>query len=104
LWGDKGEFKFFNDATAEGNAVPIEMEVTSILMEGTRRSDEWSRIKKVFPSPNVIVKIIPENLNRDVLEDPVFNRVIQLLENPRRIADLCLAFHSSDFAVYKNTF
>ncbi len=104
LWGDKGEFKFFNDATAEGNAVPIEMEVTSILMEGTRRSDEWSRIKKVFPSPNVIVKIIPENLNRDVLEDPVFNRVIQLLENPRRIADLCLAFHSSDFAVYKTLF
>jgi tetratricopeptide (TPR) repeat protein len=104
VWGDKGEFKFFNDATAEGNAVPIEMEVTSILMEGTRRSDEWSRIKKVFPSQNVIVKIIPENLNRDVLEDPVYNRVIQLLENPRRIADLCLAFHSSDFAVYKTLF
>ncbi len=104
VWGDKGEFKFFNDATAEGNAVPIEMEVTSILMEGTRRSDEWLRIKKVFPSQNVIVKIIPENLNRDVLEDPVYNRVIQLLENPRRIADLCLAFHSSDFAVYKTLF
>lgn len=104
VWGEKGDFKFFNDATAEGNAVPIEMEVTSILMEGTRRSDEWERIKNVFPSPNVIVKINPSNLTKEILDDPVFNRVIQLLENPRRVADLCLAFHSSDFAVYKTLF
>lgn len=104
LWDDRGEFKFFNDARGEGNAVPIEMEVTSILMEGTRRSDEWARIKKVFPNANVIVKVITDNLTKEILDDPVFNRVIQLLESPRRILDLCLAFHSNDFAVFKTLF
>ncbi len=104
LWGEKGEFKFFNDATGEGNAVPIEMEVTSILMEGTRRSDEWERIRKVFPNSSVIVKVSADNLTKEVLDDPVFNRVVQILESPRRIADVCLAFHSNDFAVYKTLF
>lgn len=104
LWDDRGEFKFFNDARGEGNAVPIEMEVTSILMEGTRRADEWARIKKVFPNANVIVKVITDNLTKEILDDPVFNRVIQLLESPRRILDLCLAFHSNDFAVFKTLF
>jgi hypothetical protein len=104
LWDEKGEFKFFNDATAEGSHVPIEMEVTSILMEGTRRSDEWARIRNVFSSSNAIVRIIPDNLTRQVLADPVYNRVIQLLELPRRIEDVCLSFHSGDFAVYKTLF
>ncbi len=104
LWDDKGEFKFFNDATAEGNNVPIEMEVTSILMEGTRRSDEWARIRVVFPNSNTIVKIVPDHLTKEILEDPVYNRVIQLLELPRRIEDVCLSFHSGDFAVYKTLF
>lgn len=104
LWDDRGEFKFFNDAVAEGSHVPIEMEVTSILMEGTRRSDEWGRIRVVFPNSNTIVKIIPDNLTREILEDPVYNRVIQLLELPRRIEDVCLSFHSGDFAVYKTLF
>jgi hypothetical protein len=104
LWDETGEFKFFNDATAEGSHVPIEMEVTSILMEGTRRSDEWARIRKVFSSSNAIVKIIADNLTKQILEDPVYNRVIQLLELPRRIEDVCLSFHSGDFAVYKTLF
>jgi hypothetical protein len=104
LWDDRGEFKFFNDATAEGTHVPIQMEVTSILMEGTRRSDEWARIRKVFPNTGTVVRIVPDNLTKSVLEDPVYNRVIQLLELPRRIEDVCLSFHSGDFAVYKTLF
>lgn len=104
LWEDKGEFKFFNDVLGEGQAVPIEMEVTSILMEGTRRSDEWGRIRKVFPNSSVIVKVSIDNITKEVLDDPVFNRIVQLLESPKRVADVCLSFHSSDFAVYKTLF
>jgi hypothetical protein len=103
LW-DEGTFKFFNDAAAQETHVPIQMDVTSILMEGTRRSDEWARIRNIFPSSGVVLKIIPEALTRSILSDPLYNRMVQLLESPRRISDLCLLFHASDFAVSKTLY
>jgi len=80
------------------------MDVTSIFMEGTRRSDEWARIRKVFPSGESMIRIVHENLTRSILQDPLYNRLIQLMEAPRRIGDLCLLFHASDFAVNKTLF
>ncbi len=103
LW-DVGGFKFFNDAPAQDTHVAIQMDVTSILMEGTRRSDEWARIRNIFPSSEVVLKILPDALTRSILSDPLYNRMVQLLEVPRRISDLCLMFHASDFAVSKTLY
>lgn len=103
LW-EQGDFKFFNDVPAQGNHVPIEMDVTSILMEGTRRADEWARIRKVIPSLETIVTIAPQRLTREILSDPLYNRMVQLLESPRRVSDLCLLFHANDFAVNKTLY
>ena len=103
LW-DEGAFKFYTDAQAQENNVAIEMDVTSVLMEGTRRSDEWARIRKVFPSSDAVIRIVPEALTRSIVADPLYNRIIQLLEIPRRISDLCLLFHASDYGVNKTLY
>ncbi len=103
LW-DEGSFKFYNDAPAQETHVAIEMDVTSILMEGTRRSDEWARIRNIFPSSEAVLRILPEVLTRSILSDPLYNRMVQLLESPKRISDLCLMFHASDFAVSKTLY
>jgi len=103
LW-DEGTFKFYNDAPAQESHVLIQMDVTSILMEGTRRSDEWARIRNIFPSSEAVLRILPDALTRSILSDPLYNRMVQLLESPRRISDLCLMFHASDFAVSKTLY
>jgi tetratricopeptide (TPR) repeat protein len=103
LW-ENGAFKFYSDAQAQENNVPIEMDVTSVLMEGTRRSDEWARIRSVFPSSEAVIRIVPEALTRGIVSDPLYNRMIQLLEIPRRISDLCLLFHASDYGVNKTLY
>ena len=103
LW-EKGDFKFYNDAGATEAHVPIEMDVTSILMEGTRRADEWGRIRQVFPSAQAVIRILSENLTRAIVQDPLYNRMVQLLESPRRVSDLCLLFHANDFAVNKTLY
>ncbi len=103
LW-EEGSFKFYNDAPAQETHVAIEMDVTSIMMEGTRRSDEWARIRNIFPSSEAVLRILPEALTRSILSDPLYNRMVQLLESPRRISDLCLMFHASDFAVSKTLY
>jgi len=83
LW-DEGTFKFYNDAPAQESHVLIQMDVTSILMEGTRRADEWARIRNIFPSSEAVLRILPETLTRSILSDPLYNRMVQLLESPRR--------------------
>ena len=103
LW-DEGYFKFFSEAPAQERHVPIEMDLTTLMLEGSRRSDEWARIRQVFPSSDTAVQVVPEKLTKYLLEEPVYNRMIQLLEMPRRIADLCLMFHASDYAVSKVLF
>ncbi len=103
LW-QAGTFKFYNDAPAQDSHVAIRMDVTSILMEGTRRADEWGRIRKIFPTPQTVLRILPENLTRSILSDPLYNRMVQLLDAPRRISDLSLMFHASDFAVSKTLY
>lgn len=79
LW-EQGNFKFYNDAPAQESHVPIEMDVTSILMEGTRRADEWARIRNVFPSSEVVLQVITDGLTRSILSDPLYNRMVQLLD------------------------
>jgi hypothetical protein len=103
LW-ETGTFKFYGDGQAQENNVSIEMDVTSVLMEGTRRSDEWARIRNVFPSSDAVIRIVPEALTRSIVADPLYNRIIQLLEVPRRISDLCLMFHASDYGVNKTLY
>jgi tetratricopeptide (TPR) repeat protein len=103
LW-EQGAFKFYNDAPAQDGHVAIEMDVTSILMEGTRRADEWARIRRVFPTSAAVIRINAEGLTRAILADPLYNRMIQLMETPRRISDLCLMFHASDFAVNRTLY
>jgi tetratricopeptide (TPR) repeat protein len=103
LW-EEGAFKFYNDAPAQESHVQIQMDVTSILMEGSRRSDEWARIRHIFPSSEAVLRIVPEGLTKSILADPLYNRMVQLLESPRRISDLCLMFHASDFAVSKTLY
>ena len=103
LWGD-GYFKFYSEAPVQERHVPIEMDLTTLMLEGSRRADEWSRIRRVFPSSDTAVCVNPENLTRDLLGEPAYNRMIQLLEVPRRISDVCLMFHASDYAVSKVLF
>jgi tetratricopeptide (TPR) repeat protein len=103
LW-DEGYFKFFAEAPVQERHVPIEMDLTTLMLEGHRRADEWQRIRAVFPSSETAVRVIPDRLTRDLLQEPVYNRMIQLLEVPRRITDVCLMFHLSDYAVSKTLF
>src|SRR3954466_1516044 len=44
LWND-GDFYFVEDELPKNEMIPLQVDVTGIVMEGTRRFDEWSRIR-----------------------------------------------------------
>ncbi|HEY8849037.1 MAG TPA: DUF4388 domain-containing protein, partial [Thermoanaerobaculia bacterium] len=53
LWQD-AEFHFIDDELPTMEMVPLQVDVTGIIMEGTRRVDEWTRIREVVPNDTVV--------------------------------------------------
>src|SRR4051812_41894466 len=49
LWRE-GEFHFIDDQLPTMEMIPLQVDVTGIIMEGTRRFDEWLRIRELIPN------------------------------------------------------
>ena len=54
LW-DEGEFTFYADEFINRIFVRISLDPQSMIFEGVLRRDEWERMRKVFPSNNVVL-------------------------------------------------
>jgi hypothetical protein len=97
LW-ERGEFHFVDGELPEMQGVPLKIEVTGLIMEGTRRVDEWPRIRKVIPH-NAIVPAIVKPLSEDAELDEVETMIVRAVDGKRSIAEIVLESRSSSFAV-----
>lgn len=97
LWSE-GDFRFLDDELPQMEMVPLRIDVTGIIMEGTRRVDEWPRLREVIPDDSVvpaIVKPLPGDLDLNDAEQ----RVVEAIDGRRTIADIVLESRSSSFLV-----
>ncbi|MFC1475292.1 DUF4388 domain-containing protein [Candidatus Zixiibacteriota bacterium] len=86
----EGDF-FFHEGDAPKNApFLIELSTMNVIMEGTRRIDEWLEIQKVLPSDNVILSIVSSpQLNRDEIKLSIEEfRIMSLINGERTVHDL----------------
>ncbi len=102
LWAD-GEFTFEDDALPESIPVFLPLDLTGVILEGARRSDEWRRIHEVFPSrlstfeadTNAIAKA------KDLSEED--QRVLELVERGMNMAEIALELHSRKLVAVKDS-
>jgi Domain of unknown function (DUF4388) len=96
LWHD-ADFHFIDDELLTMEMIPLQVDVTGIIMEGTRRVDEWTRIREVVPN-DTIVPIIARTIdNKDL--DEVQRTIANAIDGHRTIADIVLESRSSTFIV-----
>jgi hypothetical protein len=96
LWRD-GEFQFLDDELPQVEMVPLQVDVTGIIMEGTRRVDEWMRIRELIPNENqvpTLQKPIPQEQLADVQK-----KIATAIDGRRTIAEIVLESRSSAFVV-----
>ena len=55
-WKD-GDFKFIEGKAPPAETIQTEMNPMNIIMEGTRRIDEWEELKKILPADNVMLEL-----------------------------------------------
>ena len=96
LWND-GDFYFVDDELPQMEMIPLQVDVTGIIMEGPRRVDEWARIREIVPNEAVIPDMTKE-VDYSELEE-VEEPIVRAIDGKRTIADLVLESRSSAFTV-----
>jgi hypothetical protein len=99
---------FFSFEERTRGEMSVESRVTvsteSLLMEGARRFDEWSRIADVIPNVDIVPELAPIDPERDgsMLDLlPHEWQVLSLIDGTRALRDIALAIPRDEFDVAK---
>ena len=83
---DEGAFEFFDSDLPSENMVRMELDVQWIVLEGTRRTDEWKRIQAIIPSP-LCVPVTVTDLSRLEIEE--FDRsILAWIDDDRTVEEI----------------
>src|SRR5436309_791329 len=96
LWPE-GDFHFLDDELPAIDTIPLQVDVTAIIMEGSRRVDEWTRIREVIPNA-AMVPIESRTIDISDLDD-VAKTVVKAMDGKRTIAEIELEARASPFVV-----
>lgn len=99
MW-DEGDFNFIEDCLPDTKFIPLQIDVTRIIMEGLQRADEWSQIREHVPRLECIPvrtadATVPGNL--DDKEKAIFD----LVDGRRNVRDLAFLMRSREFSTAK---
>jgi hypothetical protein len=98
LW-QEGDFGFVDDDLPSYEMVPLQVDITGIIMEGHRRLDEWGRIRELV-SDKRKVPVVEKQIDTSPLPEPQ-KLIIQAINGHRSIEELMLESRSSEFNVSK---
>jgi len=102
LWRD-GEFQFIDDELPPYEMIPLQVDVTGIIMEGTRRVDEWARMRELILD-ELLVPVIEHPIADDAGRDDADRTIIGAIDGRRTIAEIILESRSSAFRVAETLF
>ena len=95
---DEGDFEFFdNDLPAE-TMIRMQLDVQGLVLEGTRRVDEWSRLREVIPS-NLCVPVTVADLDQVPDIDEIDRQILAWIDDDRTIDEISTEAQISLFQV-----
>jgi hypothetical protein len=95
----EGTFRFVLTDDAHAERVVLKTSVSNIIMEGSRRLDEWNRIRATFASDEV--RLAPASVGDSTLAQlsPVEIDVLDAVDGQRTIADIVSVVEHDQFSV-----
>jgi hypothetical protein len=101
LWNE-GEFSFADGELPEMEMIPLDIDIAAIIMEGTRRVDEWRRIRELVPT-RAMIPVIERPIDLSALRE-VQRTILQAVNGRRAVEDIILESRSSYFVVAKTIY
>jgi len=97
-WQD-GTFVFEERQLTEAEQLVEPFPISSLLLEGARRIDEWSRIRKVIPHDSVVLRRLHDDDITISGWTPIQVNVWFKLANPSSIKELIKTINESEFNI-----
>jgi len=94
----EGDFHFLDHELPEETMIRMQLDVQWIVLEGSRRLDEWNHLREAFPSPLTIpVSVVDLAQIEDAEETDM--RLFEYVDDKRTVEEISQAAHTSLFQV-----
>ena len=95
IW-EEAEFEFFDNEPVPADLIRIQVNATSVIMDGIYRIDEWARYRKVIPSERAFFEL-NSGWTQWLNESKEVREVLYLVEKRMTAAEICYNMHTSLF-------
>ncbi|HVS81817.1 MAG TPA: DUF4388 domain-containing protein [Pyrinomonadaceae bacterium] len=95
IW-DEAHFEFFDNDPLPDDLIRIQVDATSVIMDGIYRIDEWSRYRAVIPSDRTFFELTP-GWTQSLNASQEIRQVLYHVEKRMTAAEICNNMHTSLF-------
>jgi Domain of unknown function (DUF4388) len=95
IW-DESHFEFFDNEPPPKDLIRVQVEVTSVIMDGIYRIDEWARYRTVIPSERTFFELIP-GWTQSLNGSQETRQILYHVEKRMTAAEICYNMHTSLF-------
>jgi len=98
---DEGDFDFEVLPGVVDEDIGLSVSIENIVMEGSRRLEEWTRIKKKIPSMDIVFKMAtaPGEGTFEISLKPIEWNLLLLVDGTRTVSELAAETNRTDFEV-----
>jgi hypothetical protein len=98
LW-EEAEFEFCDDELLPDDLIRIEVQPSSVIMEGIYRIDELTRYRTLIPSDRAILEL-GTGWTSSLGFGKEVRQILYFLEKRMTVAEICYNMHASSFHIY----
>jgi Domain of unknown function (DUF4388) len=95
IW-DEAHFEFFDREPPPEDLIRIQVQVTSVIMDGIYRIDEWARYRTVIPSERTFFELNP-GWTQSLHDSQEIRQILYNVEKHLTAAEICYNMHTSLF-------
>jgi hypothetical protein len=95
IW-EEAEFEFFDNEPVPADLIRVQVNATSVIMDGIYRIDEWARYRRVIPSERAFFEL-NSGWTQWLNESKEVREVLYLVEKRMTAAEICYNMHTSLF-------
>ena len=101
----EGEFDF-REVNPSREKISLESSVMSIIMEGTRRLDEWSQVKEKIPNDQVVLTPVKslQEITKSVKLSEIEKKLFSLVDGKRNVQQVAALSGHGDFDSWQALF
>ncbi|HEY7784757.1 MAG TPA: DUF4388 domain-containing protein [Pyrinomonadaceae bacterium] len=102
IWAD-AHFELFDNEPLPPDLIRIEVEPTTIIMEGIYRVDELARYRTLIPSDRAVLEL-GAGWTASLSVSKEVRQILYYIEKRMTVAEICYNMHDSSFNIYAKLF